>query len=748
MMRSPASSPWDISTAKRRKAVLPWETGLAAQVLADPIQGPLFSNLQEGVVKDRSWDLQFLGSASECTASGPAGSSEIPGTKFGTAPWRMKKLPEGKPAWTAVARKTQQVSWKLKVDEDRAVAIERWRIIVTENPAASAVGRQLTNFFEGEGEEEKSQRVLSDVFEPKATSTLQKRAGALLQMMRWLRAKHAHRTLLPFDEAVAYSYLCSLRENKAPASRSQSFREAVAFAFGLIGADGAETIMTSSRCQGVALALLKTKAIQKQKSPWKVFQVEAFEEGVFCLDDIADRIFSGFNAACIHLRSRFSDTSVCESEPVLDYNSSGFGFLEVQVLETKTSNKKSRRRRRLGMAAHSHGVTNRPWAEEYLRLRKVAGLNAAGGPLMPAISADGSWTQARLRSQEASLWTLEILRKMNVELPAAGDNGTHKSKTTLLSWCAKAFMPVEDRRLLGYHAATADDTSMVYSRDAAAGPLYKLGEILTHVRTRRFRPDETRSGRWVMFEDWHGNSDGKTVDEVVTEDAHGQDDSVPKSCDHNKNAELQHYHGSASDKVSDEHASLPSEDSDPFGEADPLIGSSNIDRFVFCRTCHSPLTRELWEKGPPSRGDLVCDDCWYSLPPAKQQDDGEETEDDMTESSVSSSSSEPDSEEGEERAAAVAAEIVATSVERKPSAPLDSPLWQHQHLKTLHLERKVDRHDVVARSSNYTLDEEDVAWLGCGRKAQFPFVRLSHEPAFMYSRCKTCFGTVASSSHE
>ena len=41
---------------------------------------------------------------------------------------------------------------------------------------------------------------------------------------------------------------------------------------------------------------------------------------------------------------------------------------------------------------------------------------------------------------------------------------------------------------------------LVYSRDALAGPLAELSEIIDKISLGEFNPDETRSGRWPGFE--------------------------------------------------------------------------------------------------------------------------------------------------------------------------------------------------------------------------------------------------------
>eukprot|EP00435_Cladocopium_sp_Y103_P070813 s975_g36.t1 len=67
--------------------------------------------------------------------------------------------------------------------------------------------------------------------------------------------------------------------------------------------------------------------------------------------------------------------------------------------------------------------------------------------------------------------------------------------------CSKFNVSGHSRRILGYHSGGTKESSMlVYSRDSAAGPLRDLCQMLEAIKAGRFRPDETRSGRFVDME--------------------------------------------------------------------------------------------------------------------------------------------------------------------------------------------------------------------------------------------------------
>ena len=74
--------------------------------------------------------------------------------------------------------------------------------------------------------------------------------------------------------------------------------------------------------------------------------------------------------------------------------------------------------------------------------------------------------------------------------------GTHSSKGTLLSWCAKYGLDKSTRRDLGYHIARHSRSVPTYSRDYQAAPMRRLEAVLSAIDSRAFDPDETRSGRF------------------------------------------------------------------------------------------------------------------------------------------------------------------------------------------------------------------------------------------------------------
>ena len=124
--------------------------------------------------------------------------------------------------------------------------------------------------------------------------------------------------------------------------------------------------------------------------------------------------------------------------------------------------------------------------------------NKATYPLMPSPDDQGQATVRPLSTQEASKW-LNLLLKQKTESLGMSEPlqyTSHSFKATTLSYLAKYGCSFEDRLALGYHV---DQVRMAlrYSRDGASRPLRVLEACLADIRQGKFKPDETRSGRFV-----------------------------------------------------------------------------------------------------------------------------------------------------------------------------------------------------------------------------------------------------------
>ena len=124
----------------------------------------------------------------------------------------------------------------------------------------------------------------------------------------------------------------------------------------------------------------------------------------------------------------------------------GRGYVEVPTPSDalKTGRVRRKRRRQVPFVGNALGVLGRPWAQEWLRLRKLHGLcGEADGSLMPAPERGGGWSRCSLEIAEANAWLVEFLTRVGRPLEERSAVGTHSCKATALSWAAKGGMKAE-----------------------------------------------------------------------------------------------------------------------------------------------------------------------------------------------------------------------------------------------------------------------------------------------------------------
>lgn len=116
-------------------------------------------------------------------------------------------------------------------------------------------------------------------------------------------------------------------------------------------------------------------------------------------------------------------------------------------------------------------------------------------PLLPSPKGCEGWSNRPLTSGEASMWLRELLIAGGADPGHVVLISSHSLKATVLSWAAKKGIPIEVRRLLGHHLPPGDISAINYSRDALAGPMQFLVDLLSSIRLSDFRPDDKRSSR-------------------------------------------------------------------------------------------------------------------------------------------------------------------------------------------------------------------------------------------------------------
>ena len=386
-------------------------------------------------------------------------------------------------------------NWKEEERQRRSKILTGWEEVLVDDPSASDLGRQLSD---AEDVKEAAD-TLRYAFADKATATLEKRLGSIHLYGRWARAV-GMQGALPKTEADVYRYVRALEDALAPPSRAQSFVEAVRFTFGVAGADARIKELLSSRVLGATLASSERKRLLKQCAPLSVRALAGLEHLVIHAASPKEAVMAGTFAFLCHARARYSDLVRVQTEPTLDV-SGGQGYIETKATSEhmKTGRAKKRRRREVPIVGLAFGVLGAPWAEAWLAARKAEGLDAVvDGTLVPARSREG-WTTASADVTEAGVVLRTLLTKAGLDDSEAARFSTHSCKATLLTWCAKAGIRSEHRRLLGGHSRPKERMVLEYSRDALAGPLSSLSQVLLDIRRGSFDPDADRSGRRGEF---------------------------------------------------------------------------------------------------------------------------------------------------------------------------------------------------------------------------------------------------------
>ena len=372
-------------------------------------------------------------------------------------------------------------SWSDKHDELRSKVLETWKSLLLSAGSLTKVGVSLLKAQEIPDAEARVLQIVNDVFLCKSTSTLQARASALLHYVRWRNSAGLDPTAFPVDEEDAYEYVCFLRSEGAPKSKVPRFREAVNFAGALLGFEFSQ-VKESSRIHGVAMSA-SFKPVSKC-DPLTVAQVHALEEAIFT-SSLEEACVIGFVLYVLHGRLRWSDAQCTEAEPEIDLNE-GRGYLQASLYHHKTANRSSLLRHRLlPVSCLTPGVSDKDWASEWLRRRKLAGLRAGRGvPMMPRpLLGKAGFDCLPMDASQGALCLRELLEHLGGQ------------ECTILSWMAKAGAPEHLRSIAGYHVGRARST-LEYSRDTLAPVLHFCESMFAVIAAGLFAPDATRAGRW------------------------------------------------------------------------------------------------------------------------------------------------------------------------------------------------------------------------------------------------------------
>eukprot|EP00435_Cladocopium_sp_Y103_P074587 s23_g49.t1 len=343
-------------------------------------------------------------------------------------------------------------------------------------------------------------------FARKATSTLSKRFYSLNRFVNFCCRNGLQ--FFPVMEHVAFIYLQTmLNDEKVAASAGRSFLEAVRFASGTLGLRGNLGELGTTRIDGLAVELGKRAGPIKQASPLTVQQVMALERLVVSSSDLKDRAVFGSMLVLLYSCGRFSDGQravqllVDADLSKVDPNSlEASGYVELQVLGSKGARSETLRRTFLPLVAPIFSLSGCDWFRTWIQARDALGLTVQGKldkPLLCRFNLAGEATPQELTSAECTSLLRRGLRVVGEE---AESLRSHSLKTTPLSWSCKFGLDLPTRRLLGHHLDPSSKSPETYGRDSMAPAVRQLEAVLKAVKVGRFRPDESRSGRFINEE--------------------------------------------------------------------------------------------------------------------------------------------------------------------------------------------------------------------------------------------------------
>ena len=405
-----------------------------------------------------------------------------------SAPLLPETFDSSFPAQIRVAR-AKGKPWIVEVEEKRQLVVAALMGFLASNLCASIVGRQITN-------KPIDEQMLSvhDSVRAKSTNTVRQRVCNLLQFERYL-AGSRDGPCIPFYEAECYDYVCHLRSIAAAPTRAGRFLEALRFAHHVLGVDVEADLLLSKRIEGAVLASMSRKRMLQQREALQVKQVVALEKWLVEKGPREPALANVVGALlfCLHTRSRWGDIMGIHEEPCVDG-----AWMEARTSYHKTYNRPERRHKWLPMAGLSKGVSGLPWCAQWLAIRKSSGAKASPGkPFISLPNLDETWSEVKMSSSEATVTLRQTLLHLGFAKELVDKQASHSLKATLLSWCAKAGVGMDDRRLLGNHIARKDVSVLCYSRDTLSAPLRRLKTVVDKIRDGKFLPDETRSGMWT-----------------------------------------------------------------------------------------------------------------------------------------------------------------------------------------------------------------------------------------------------------
>ena len=388
----------------------------------------------------------------------------------------------------------KDLSWSSREEQNRRIqALCKWSTLLRLEPRLFS--ESAVSSLPDRGDQSVLEH-LDVVFSKKSANTLLSRAQPLTRFVLW------RKKTCP-DECLSEQLLwlhCKWLQGRSAASSLDSLVSSFHFVHGTLGLRLPVADLLSARVRGLAHAHLKTKDEVDQAPPLTVAQLRWLEHFANTADDLYERLIACSLCFMVYARARRSDLARA-THIDFDLTEGGVdGFVECRVKNPKQSRASSRRNLFLPLTGLFAGICEAPWGAAFLATRQACKLTRSGAldqPLVPGLSASGSWLPDCVSSGQLTLWLRSILsRAPDADAEAVGRLRSHSCKATLLSWGAKAGVSDKSLTLLDHHSLGVNMASVGYRRDALAGPLRELQVVVVAVRKLQFSPDLTRSGRW------------------------------------------------------------------------------------------------------------------------------------------------------------------------------------------------------------------------------------------------------------
>eukprot|EP00435_Cladocopium_sp_Y103_P066529 s421_g28.t1 len=381
-------------------------------------------------------------------------------------------------------------------DDLRDASIAKLQKLILIDPQATRLGDLLAPLDAKPMTEMEVRKSIEHAFSKKSSSTLYKRACALSRYVEWFRQLNRMGSPLRVKEYDVYSYLNHLDRERAGATASSGFLEALRFLDGIaifIHAD--LELVLSPRVVGLSHQLFMQKKPLQQKDPLPCGVVKELEALLVRKQDEIHVVILGQLLWCFHSGSRWSDAMRLKSLKLEKQEK--VSLLVGDALGSKTSTSKEAKTRLIPYVAIGSGISALNWGELWLNAR-ASQLGREPEPFLPTFSCrSGKWGDTPMSSTEATGYLVDFITEILPLMGAGykinlGALGTHSLKTGLLTMASRStnvHFSLSDRRVLGHHMAPGDRSALTYSREAYTALYGKVLACFCDIQNGVFDPD-------------------------------------------------------------------------------------------------------------------------------------------------------------------------------------------------------------------------------------------------------------------